>query len=157
MSRLESFMDVKYINLFLEAFSTTLGQFGVTDIKRGNIKKKNNFYVDLDVSTIVTLRGGVQGNIALSMSQDTAKNLVSSMTNGMNICSFDDTAKSAIGELTSIIAGTASTMSASLGITFSISHPVVLLGFSNINSPETLAIDFETQLGKIEFNIGFNV
>lgn len=149
-------MDVKCINLFLEAFSKTLGQFGVTDVKRGNMKKKTNFYVDLDVSTIIVLRGGIQGNIALSMSQDTAKSLVSAMTNGMSVSSFDDTAKSAIGELTSIIAGTASTMCASSGITFNISHPVVLLGFSNVNSPETLAIDFETQLGKIEFNIGFN-
>lgn len=148
-------MDAKYINLFLEAFNKTLEQFGITDIKRSNIKKKNKLYVDLDVSTVICLKGGIQGNIALSMSQDTAKKLASTMMAGMNIDVVDDMAKSAIGELFSMIAGTTSTMLISLGVPLQITPPIVLFETRDINFLETLAIDFETQLGKMEFNIGF--
>ncbi|MDF2879121.1 MAG: inhibitor of methylation [Clostridia bacterium] len=147
-------MDVKYINPFLTAFTNTLEQLSITEIKRGGMKKKVKLYVDLDVSTIIGIKGGVQGNIALSMSQDTAKKLASAMMMGMPVSAVDDMVKSAIGELSSMITGTASTMLSSSGILFQMSPPTVLLSPSDINALETLAIDFETPLGKIELNIG---
>lgn len=147
-------MDVKYINPFLTAFTSTLEQLSITEIKRGGMKKKVKLYVDLDVSTIIGIKGGVQGNIALSMSQDTAKKLASAMMMGMPVSAVDDMVKSAIGELSSMITGTASTMLSSSGILFQMSPPTVLLSPSDINALETLAIDFETPLGKIELNIG---
>ncbi|SNS11686.1 chemotaxis protein CheX [Anaerovirgula multivorans] len=150
-------MDVKYINPFLEAFTRTLEQLGVKDIKRGNVKKKSKFYVDLDVSTVICLKGGIQGNMALSMPQDTAKQLASTMMMDMAVPVIDDMVKSAIGELSSMIAGGASAMLTPLGVTLQISPPTVLLKPSDINPLETLAIDFETQSGKIEFNIGFAI
>jgi len=148
-------MDVRHINPFLAAFTTTLEQLSVMDIKRGNIKKKSKLYVDLDVSAIICLKGGLQGNIALSMPQDTAKKLASTMMMGMAVSVVDDMAKSAIGELSSMIAGAAATMLSSLDISLQISPPTVLLVPSDINSLEALAIDFETPVGKIELNIGF--
>lgn len=150
-------MEAKYINPFLEAFTKTLEQLGVTDIKRIGVKKKDKLYVDLDISTVICLKGGIQGNMALSMPQDTAKKLASTMMMGMSISVIDDMAKSAIGELSSMIAGAASTMFISLGVTLQISPPIVLLEPSDINALEALAIDFETQSGKIELNIGFNI
>ncbi|MEW9122996.1 MAG: chemotaxis protein CheX [Thermotaleaceae bacterium] len=149
-------MEVAYINPFLEAFTKTLEQLNITDVKRGGLKKKDKLYVNLDVSTVISLKGGLQGNIALSMPQDTAKKLASIMMMGMPISVLDDMAKSAIGELSSMIAGMASTLFISLGISLSISPPVVLIEPSNINSFETLAIDFETQAGIIELNIGLS-
>ncbi len=148
-------MDAKYINLFLEAFGKTLEQFGVEGIKRANIKKKGKLYVDSDVSTIILLNGGIQGNIALSMSQDTAKSLASAMMMGMDVPVFDEMARSAIGELSGMIAGTSSTMMASMGVSLQISPPMVILESCDINLHETLAVDFETKIGKIELNIGF--
>ncbi|MDF2988888.1 MAG: inhibitor of methylation [Eubacterium sp.] len=148
-------MDARYVNVFLEAFSLTLEQFGVKNIKRTNIKKKSKLYVDSEVSTIVLLNGGIQGNIVLSMSQDTAKGLASAMMMGMSVSVIDDLAKSAIGELSSMIAGTSSTMIVPLGVAVQISPPVVIFNACDINPLETLAVDFETQLGKIEYNIGF--
>jgi chemotaxis protein CheX len=148
-------MNSDNVNLFLQAFQNTLQKFGVTNINRCDIKKKGNFYVDSEVSAFVSLNGVVQGIIALSMSQDTAKNLVSMMM-GMKISVIDETVKSAVGELVSIIAGTSSTLAASSGLVFRISSPTVLFGSSNINSVEAIAIYFDTQLGKIEFNIGLN-
>lgn len=150
-------MELKYINPFLEAFTKTLGQFGIVDIKRGSIKKKTKLYVDLDVTTNICIRGDIQGNFVLSMPQDTAKKIASKMIMGINMPVIDDMTKSAIGELSSIIAGTASTMLISLGLKLQVSPPIVLMEPADINLLETLAIDFETQLGKIEFNIGFNI
>ncbi|RCX14804.1 chemotaxis protein CheX [Anaerobacterium chartisolvens] len=150
-------MDVKYVNPFLESFTNTLGQFGVSDIKRAGIKKKANMYVDLEISAVVGLNGGIQGYVALSMSQDTAKKLVSSMMMGMAVAAIDDVAKSALGELSSMIAGAASTMSVALGASFRTIPPTVLTGAFNICPLEALVIDFETGLGKIEFNIGFTM
>ncbi len=148
-------MDARYVNLFIEALGKTLEQFGVVGIKRTNIKKKGNLYVDSEVSSLIQLDGGIQGNIVLSMSQDTAKSLASIMMMGMSVTVIDEIAKSAIGELSGIIAGTSSTMLVSLGISLKISPPVVIFESCNINAYETLAVDFETHLGRIEFNIGF--
>jgi chemotaxis protein CheX len=150
-------MDVKYINPVLETFNITLEQFGVHNIKRCNIQKKNKMYLNLDLSTIVCFQGDVQGDIALSMSLDTAKSLASVMMMGMSITVIDDMAKSAIGELSSIIASSYATKLSSLGLLTKINPPRVILINAEINSFETLVIDFETDLGKIELNMGLNI
>lgn len=150
-------MEVKYINPFLEAFTKTLEQFGIADIKRGSINKKSKMCVGSGVSTVICLKGGIHGNIAISMSPDTAKKIFSKMMMGAVMPDIDNIVLSAIGELSSMIAGSASTMLNSLGVGLQVSPPVVTLEPSDINLFETLAIDFETQLGKIEFNIGFEI
>ncbi len=148
-------MEVEYINPFLDAFTKTLEQLGIMDIKKGNMTKKSKFYVDSDVSAVISLKNDIQGNMALSMPENTAKKLASTMMMGMSISTIDDMAKSAIGELSSMIAGTASTMLTSAGVALLISPPDILLGPSEISSQETLSINFETSSGPIEFNIGF--
>lgn len=150
-------MDVKYINSVIETFNVTLEQFGVHNIKRCNIQKKNKMYLNLDLSTIVCFQGAVQGDIALSMPLDTAKNLVSVMMMGMSITVIDNMAKSAIGELSSIIASSYATKLSSFGLSTKINPPRVILENAEINSIETLVIDFETDLGKMELNIGLNI
>ena len=150
-------MDVKYINSVLEIFNVTLEQFGVHNIKRCNIQKKNKMYLNLDLSTIVCFQGAVQGDIALSMPLDTAKNLASAMMMGMSITVIDNMVKSAIGELSSIIASSYATKLSSFGLCTKINPPRVILENAEINSIETLVIDFETDLGKMELNIGLNI
>ena len=150
-------MDVKYINTILETFNVTLEQFGVHNIKRCNIQKKDKMHLNLDLSTIVCFHGAVQGDIALSMPLDTAKNLASIMMMGMSITAIDDMAKSAIGELSSMIAGSSATKLSSFGLATKINPPRVILENAEINSYETIAIDFETDLGKIELNIGLRI
>lgn len=150
-------MDVKYINSVIETFNVTLEQFGVHNIKRCNIQKKNKMYLNLDLSIIVCFQGAVQGDIALSMPLDTAKNLASVMMMGMSITVIDNMAKSAIGELSSIIASSYATKLSSFGLSTKINPPRVILENAEINSIETLVIDFETDLGKMELNIGLNI
>jgi chemotaxis protein CheX len=134
-----------------------LEQFGVNNIKRCNIQKKNKMHVNLDVSTIICFQGAVQGDIALSMPLDTAKKLASIMMMGMSITIMDDMAKSAIGEISSMIAGASATKLSSFGLVTKINPPRVILENAEINGFETIAIDFETDLGKMELNIGLNI
>jgi chemotaxis protein CheX len=150
-------MDVKFINPFLVAFSKTLEQLNITDVKRGNINKKSKLHIDSAVSTVILLNGGLRGNIVLAMSEDTAKSLASTMMMGMPISALDEMTKSAIGELSSMIVGSATTLLSALDISLQISPPIILLEPADVNPLETLAIDFETPVGKIELNIGFTV
>ncbi|BCJ98986.1 chemotaxis protein CheX [Anaerocolumna chitinilytica] len=150
-------MDVKYINTILETFIATLEQFGVHDIKRCNIQKKSKMFLNSELSTIICFQGAVQGDIALSMPIETAKRLVSIMMMGMSITSIDDMAKSAIGELSSMIAGASATKISSFGLATRINPPRVITENAEINCFETIAIDFESDQGKIELNIGLNI
>lgn len=149
-------MDVKYINPFLSAFTKTLEQLSITDIQRGGINKKSKLYVDLGLSTFIFLKGNIQGNLALSMSEETAKKLASTMMMGMSVSVVDDMTKSAIGELLSMIGGTATTLLSSIDVSLQISTPSVLLGTSDINSMEAVAFDYQTSVGKIELNISIS-
>lgn len=155
--RFVSIMDVKYINAILETFNITLEQFGVHNIKRCNIQKKSKMYLNLDLSTIVCFQGAVQGDMALSMPLDTAKRLASIMMMGMSVNTMDDMAKSAVGELSSMIAGSSATKISSFGLSTMINPHRVILENAEINNLETIAIDFETDVGKIELNIGLNI
>jgi len=147
-------MDVKYINTIIETFHVTLEQFGVHHIKRCNIQKKNTMYLNLDLSAIVCFQGALQGDIALSMPLDTAKRLAAFMMPGMSITTMDDMAKSALGELSSMIAGSCGIKLSSFGLSTKMTPPRVILENTEVNSLETIAIDYETELGRIELNIG---
>jgi chemotaxis protein CheX len=150
-----NFMDVKYINPFITAFTNTLEQLTLTNVQRSGIRKKSKMLVDSGVSTVISIQGEIQGNMALCMPEDTAKKLVSTMMMGMEVSTLDDMAKSAIGEILSMIGGNATSLLASSKITLQISPPTVLTSPSEINGYETIVFEFESPVGKLEFNIGF--
>lgn len=153
-------MDVKYINPFLEAVKKILESFGVSDVKRGGVRKKEIMNVDMDITSVVGLIGGIRGNIAYSLSQDTAKKIVSTMMMGMPVNEMDAIARSAIGELANMITGTASGILSENNIITDITPPSIIFGsdiYFIISSVETISIDMETQFGKIEINIGLEV
>lgn len=157
-------MDVKFINPFLDALVSVLGSFGVTDIKRGSIQKKENMHVNMDITSLIGLVGGVRGNIAYSFSQDTARQIVSKMMMGAPVIEFDEVSRSAIGELANIITGTASGiisgMMSEKGTVVDTTPPSIIFGrdiYFMISSVPTIAIGMDTQFGKIEVNIGLEI
>lgn len=157
-------MDVKYINPFLEALISVLGSFGVTDIRRESIQTKENMHVNMDITSLIGLVGGIRGNIAYSFSQDTARQIVSKMMMGAPVGEFDAVARSAIGELANIVTGTASGILSGMlsekGTVVDTTPPSIIFGrdiFFMISSVPTIAIGMNTQFGKIEVNIGLEV
>lgn len=157
-------MDVKYINPFLEALISVLGSFGVTDIRRGSIVKKESMHVNMDITSLIGLVGGIRGNIAYSFSQDTARQIVSKMMMGIPVEEFDAVSRSAIGELANIVTGTASGILSGMlsekGTVVDTTPPSIIFGrdiFFMISSVPTIAIGMDTEFGKIEVNIGLEM
>ena len=153
-------MDVKYILPFLEALKGVLEQFGAADIKRGNMAKNELMHVDTDITAVVGMVGQVRGNIAYSMAEDTAKKIVSAMMMGMPVEELDEMGRSALGEFSNMVTGNASTLLSNSGVQVDITPPSIIFGkdvYFIISSVETLKIDMETSLGKVEVNIGLEI
>lgn len=149
-------MNVNIINSFLEAVKNVLSQFGISDIKVLGIKKEKK-YTDTEIVSIIGLVGDVRGNVSYSMTEDTAKNVVSTMMMGMPVEVIDEMAISAVGELTNMFTGTASTLLAQKGFKIDITPPSTVIGQNiqvNISKTKTVSVDMETSVGKMEVNVG---
>lgn len=153
-------MDVKYILPFLDGLINILEQFGMTDIKRSGLYKKDYMAVDKDVTAIIGIVGELRGNVAYSMSQDTAKQIVSAMMMGMPVEDMNEIARSAVGELSNMVTGNASTLLSGNDINVDITPPSIVFGsgiYFIISSVDTITIDLETPAGSIEVNIGLEL
>ncbi len=153
-------MDIKFINPFIEALKSVLESFGITDVRRGGIQKKDMMHVDMDITSIIGIVGDVRGNIAYSLTQEAGKKLASIMMMGMPVTEFDDIARSAIGEIANMITGRASAILAEAGVITDLTPPSIVFGqdiLFVISSVQTIAIDMETQFGKIQINIGLEI
>lgn len=150
-------MDVKCVIPFLEAVKFTLEQFGIGDVKRGGIKKKAALEISTGINSVIGIVGNIRGNVAYSMSENTAKNIVSAMMMGMPVTEIDDIGKSAIGELSNMITGHASVALSDNGYKINITPPLIMVNDCNssiVSYIETIAVEMETSAGKIEVNIG---
>lgn len=153
-------MDAKYINPFLESLKRVLSSFGITDVKRGNIMIKENMYVDMDITSVIGLIGGVRGNVAYSFAAGTARNIASAMMMGAQVPEMNAIARSAIGELTNMVTGTASSMLSESKVPVDITPPSIIFGsdiYFIISSVPAITVDIETNAGKIQINIGLEI
>jgi len=153
-------MKAEYVNPFLEAVINILGEFGIEGIKRGNIFKKDRFYVSMDITSVIGLIGDIRGNISYSLSQETAKNIVSAMMMGMHIEQMDDMARSAIGELANMITGKAAVLLEKKGVDVDITAPSVIFGkdiYMIISLVEAICVELNTPFGIMEVGIGLEI
>jgi len=149
-------VEIKNINPFIDALESVMNQFGITGIKKGNLYNKESMHVDADITSFIGFVGDIRGNISYSMSKETGKKIVSAMMMGMPVDEMDEMARSAIGELSNMITGNASTIFSLSGIFVDITPPSIVFGqdiFFIISSVQTTAIDLDTPAGKIEINI----
>ena len=149
-------MNVTYVNPFLEALMKVLEQFGISNIDIGKLEKKERMQVTLDVTAIVGLVGDIKGNVAYSLSQETAKKIISAMMPGMQVSEFDTLARSAIGELSNMTTGKASILLSNMGVNIDISPPSIIVGeeiYFIISPVQSIAVDMHTPAGRIEVNI----
>lgn len=153
-------MDVKYINPFLEAVTKILGDFGITEVKKGKIILKDTMRVDMDITSIVGIVGAIRGNVGYSLSEETAKKIVSAMMMGMPVEELGSIGRSAIAELSNMFTGTASAIISNAGDVLDITPPSIIFGkeiYFIISSIQTVSILMETPIGNIEVNIGLEV
>lgn len=153
-------MDVKCINPFLDAVKSVLEQLGITDIKMSGLSKKEKMFVNLEITSMIGIVGDIRGNMAYSMSEESAKKIISTMMMGMNVENIDEIGRSAIGELTNMITGNAATMLSDNGYLTDITPPSTVFGkdmYFIISTVETIAIEIDSSIGRIEVNIGLEV
>lgn len=151
-------MDVKYINPFIQAFTTVIPQLGFQTVKKGNLSVKGNELQGSGVNIIVGVVGAIKGNVVYAVNLEDAKKIASSMMMGMPVNEFDEMAQSALAELTNMLTANAATYFAESGISIDISTPTLFHGKDislKMSSNQVLCIQLLADDIPIEVNIAF--
>ena len=148
-------MDANHVNPFLRAVELVLGQLGISDIKKGEIKVKDEMYVERDITAFLGIVGEIKGNVSYSFDFQTAMKIVSYMV-GIPVTELREFERSALAELANMITGNA--VGGLKGYRdLDITPPSVIMGhdiFFVIGTVPTLMISIETSVGVIEVNFG---
>lgn len=152
-------MDVQNINIFLEALVNVLGLYGVENITKTSIIKKEVMNVDMDITALIGLTGKIKGNVAYSFGNETGRKLISAKL-GKEVKRIDSVGRSAIEEIANMITDKAGQMFSQAGKSFNITAPSLVFGKDIvfvISSVDTISVDLDTSFGKIQVNIGLEV
>ncbi len=151
-------MDVKYVNPFIESFTTVMPQLGFASTKKGNLSLKNKDIVYTGVIIIVGLVGAIKGNVVYCIGMEDAKKIASTMMMGMPVDNFDELAQSALSELTNMLTANAATCFSAMDIMIDISTPTLLYGNNvsvKMGSNKVLCIQLIANEIPIDINISF--
>ncbi len=145
---------VEHINPFIKATMETFSSMIGIPAKAGKIYLRKAGTQSYDISGIIGLSGGVQGNIALSFPKATALNVVGRFI-GETIVDLNNDVVDAIGELANIVAGAAKRSLAEFNI--SISLPTVVTGSEHqVKDPKdviSMIIPFECEAGNFDLSV----
>jgi len=137
---------------FSNAFLNVMPQLGLSDVMligKAECDKRIN---TPGVVVIVGLTGNVHGNVIFALSEISAKTIASTMM-GMPVEEFDDMAQSAVCELSNMLAATACTDLAGMGITADISTPTLMYGSFSANASFDHVIRIEMSAQGMPFYI----
>jgi chemotaxis protein CheX len=149
-------MNIEYINSFISGLMNVSGMLGIGSLERTGLTKKEKLQTEQDVNIIIGITGGLQGNVVLSMYEATARNIASIMMGGMPVEQFDFIPRSAICELSNMIAGNSVSNLEQTGVLVNLTPPTLINGkslVSMISQVETIVVQFNTDAGSIELNV----
>lgn len=148
-------MNAKFLNPFLDAAMGVLETEANLKMTRGDLRLDKEPYVTGDVTVIISMVGGVEGNVFYSLSMDTAIELASRMM-GEQFEEFNYLVQSGIAELGNVITGRASVLLAQAGFVANISPPTLLTGkgavISTLDYPR-LVVPFNSSCGPIMIHL----
>ncbi|MFH1737773.1 MAG: chemotaxis protein CheX [bacterium] len=150
-------MQVRYINPFIDSAINVLQQMAGLSSERGDLGLRDSVIPNHEVAVVLGIVGQVNGQVAYSMSQESAKEIASRMMGGMPVNTFDQMPKSAIAELGNMITGNASAALEKQGIQCNISPPTLITGEKMkiyTAKLQTLVVPLRTELGIIEICVG---
>ena len=153
-------MDKKYINSFVKAISQVFLNLGFEEISSGSICVKDSFTCGYNLTIIIGLSGDIKGNVAISMSYETARKIVSIMMLGMEVSEIDEISVSALGEMTNMVCGQAVNILSSSNLFIKITPPTIIHGEkikAIISQIETSVVAINSSLGTFELNLGFEI
>jgi chemotaxis protein CheX len=148
-------MKAQILNPFLEAIHEVLSKEVQVNVKRGELSLDARSYTTEDVTALISMIGQVEGNVLLSLSQTTAKQMVGRML-GEEVSEFNELAQSGISELGNVIVGQASVRLARAGYQTNISPPALILGegakLSTLDYPR-LVVPLATEMGMVTIHL----
>ncbi|HHV61031.1 MAG TPA: chemotaxis protein CheX [Firmicutes bacterium] len=148
-------MKVEFVNPFLSAAFHVLETEVQAKIDRGDLSIEESQFTSKDITVMIGVVGKVRGIVMYSMSEETAKKLVSVML-GQPVETFDSMAESAISEIGNVITGGASAELEKAGYACRISPPTLIMGAKTVISTiniKRLVVPLKTQYGEIEVSI----
>ena len=151
-------MDVKHVNPFIESFSNVMPEIGFGSVQIGNLSAKTAEITSSGVIVIVGVVGAVRGNVVYALELEAAKQIAEVMMMGEPVEEFDETAKSAISELTNMLTAHAATAFSNIGIVIDISTPTMLEGDNiaiKMSSNQVICVQLFADNTPIEINISF--
>ena len=146
-------MDVKYINPFLEAFSSVMPMLGLTEIKKNGVTVKGRNIESSGVMIIVGIIGDIKGNVIYSISIENAKKIASTMMMGMPVEELGEIAQSAISELTNMLTANAATNYSMMNVNVNISTPTLMYGEFSANSCTDNVLCVEMLINGMSFDV----
>jgi len=149
-------MDIRCINSFIAGLLNVSGMVGMTSMQRKGLNKQAKLRTENDVNIIIGLVGDIRGSVVFSMQEATARNIASSMMGGMPVEKFDLIPKSALCELSNMIAGNSVSLLEKEKVLVNITPPTLITGknmITMISQVETLVVEFEGNEGKLEMNV----
>jgi chemotaxis protein CheX len=118
-------VKVEHINPFILATVRTFQTMVYSDVKPGKVGLARHAGFHYDISSVIGLSGNAKGSVALSFPRITALKVASAFV-GARVLALDDVATDAIGEIASIVSGSAKSELSQFRI--QISLPSIILG-----------------------------
>lgn len=151
-------MDIRYVNPFIESFTSVMPQLGFNNISKGKLSAKGKELINSGVIIVVGIVGSVKGNVVYVINTESAKKIASTMMMGMPVNELDEMAKSALSELTNMLTANAATFFSQLDIPIDISTPTLLHGENisvEMNSGKVLCVQLLADGIPFDINISF--
>ncbi|WP_371367266.1 hypothetical protein SRRS_12920 [Sporomusa rhizae] len=151
-------MDAKFVNPFITALANVLPQMGFKKVVRGKLFSKNQFIDSQGVMINVPLTKHVSGNVAFTMTEDTAKRLSSVIMMGFAVDKLDAMAQSALCEMVNIVTSNAATSLNKEGVAVALEPPALTQSTAQLQVCNTNYIGIEMIIDElpIEVAIGLN-
>ncbi|HWP97551.1 MAG TPA: chemotaxis protein CheX [Syntrophomonadaceae bacterium] len=149
-------MDIKYINGFINGLLNVCGTLGLSDMKRTGLAKREHLEIDKEVNIVQGMVGSLNGNVVLSMEDQTARNIASLMMGGMEVATLDMIPKSALCELANMISGNSVAALGAQTEPVEMSPPTLVNGkriVALVSLVETLEIQFSGATGTLSLSI----
>lgn len=142
-----------FVNATIKVLETETGR--TIPVQKGQLSIQAMANTHQDITVLIGVTGAVKGIVMYSMSERTAKNIVSAFVNE-RIAVLDDMAESAIAEMGNVITGIASSELEKAGFPSTLAPPIVISGrgvvISTVNI-NRLEIPLLMEFGEIEVSV----
>ncbi len=147
-------MKAEYVNPFFHATREVFKLMLDLDINRCDRAKSESCFIGKEVSAVIEITGDLTGIILYRFPEEMILEIVKIMS-GMEIDTLDSFVTSALGEMSNIISGNATTNLFAQNYTCDIRPPKIMVGEYKPNFPtkEVLSVPLETSIGNMVIEV----